>query len=137
MSEKYEIIIYQAADGLAKIEVCRDGETIWLNQAQIAQMYGRERSVIIKHIRNIYADGELTEKSNVQNMHIPNSDKSVVFYNLDVVLAVGYRVKSPSGTQFRQWATQILHEYLLKGFSMNGRLKDMLLRIMKGGKSNE
>ena len=110
MSEKSEIIIYQTADGLTKIDVRMEGETLWLTQAQIAQLFGRERSVITKHIRNIFAEGELDEKSNVQNMHIPNSDKPVTFYNLDVIIAVGYRVRSPRGTQFRQWATTILHE---------------------------
>jgi hypothetical protein len=105
------------------------GETLWLSQAQIAELFGRERSVITKHIRNIWGEGELDEKSNVQNLHIPNSDKPVAFYTLDVILAVGYRVKSQRGTQFRQWATQILHEYLQKGFAMN----DEVLKNMGGG----
>lgn len=129
MSDKNEIIIYQTADGLTKIDVRMEGETLWLTQAQIAQLFGRERSVITKHIRNIFAEDELSEKSNVQNMHIPNSDKPVTLYSLDVIIAVGYRVKSPRGTQFRQWATQILHEYLQKGFSMN----DDFLKNMGGG----
>jgi len=129
MSDKHEIIIYKTADGLTKIDVRMEGETLWLTQAQIAQLFGRERSVITKHIRNIFSEGELDEKSNVQNMHIPNSDKSVAIYNLDVILAVGYRVKSPRGTQFRQWATRVLHEYLQKGFAMN----DDMLKNMGGG----
>ena len=124
-----ELIIYQTVDGLTKIDVRMEGETLWLSQAQIAQLFGRERSVITKHIRNIFAEGELDEKSNVQNLHIPNSDKPVAFYNLDVILAVGYRVKSTRGTQFRQWATAVLHEYLQKGFSMN----DDFLKNMGGG----
>ena len=129
MNNNSEIIIYQTADGLTKIDVCMEGETLWLTQAQIAQLFGRERSVVTKHIRNIFNEGELDEKSNVQNMHIPNSDKPVAFYNLDVILAVGYRVRSPRGTQFRQWATQVLHEYLQKGFAMN----DDFLKNMGGG----
>ena len=129
MGDKHEIIIYQTADGLTNIDVRMDGETLWLTQAQIAALFGRERSVITKHIRNIFAEGELDEKSNVQNMHIPYSDRSVAFYALDLILAVGYRVKSPSGTQFRKWATRVLHEYLQKGFSMN----DDLLKNMGGG----
>ncbi|MBS3975673.1 MAG: virulence RhuM family protein [Syntrophomonadaceae bacterium] len=124
-----EIIIFQSADGKIKIDCRFQGETIWLSQSQIAQLFGRERSVITKHIRNIFAEGELDEKSNVQNLHIPNSDKQVVFYSLDVILAVGYRVKSPRGTQFRKWATQVLHEYLQKGFAMN----DDFLKNMGGG----
>jgi hypothetical protein len=126
---KPEIIIYQTADGLTKIDVRAEGETLWLTQAQIAQLYGRDRTVITKHIHNIFADGELDEKSNVQILHIANSDKPVMFYTLDVILAVGYRVKSPRGTQFRQWATRILHEYLQKGFAMD----DDFLKNMGGG----
>ena len=124
-----EIIIYQTTDGLTKIDARMDGETLWLTQAQIAQLFERDRSVITKHIRNIFSEGELDEKSNVQNLHIPNSDKPVTFYSLDVILAVGYRVKSQRGTQFRQWATNVLHEYLQKGFSMN----DDFLKNMGGG----
>jgi len=129
MGKESEIIIYKTADGLTKIDVRMEGDTLWLNQAQIAQLYGRDRSVITKHIRNIIAEGELDKKSNVQNLHIANSDKPVAFYSLDVIIAVGYRVKSPRGTQFRQWATTVLHEYLQKGFSIN----DDLLKSMGGG----
>ncbi|MDR2615744.1 MAG: virulence RhuM family protein [Oscillospiraceae bacterium] len=128
-SEKSEIIIYQSADGKVKVDCRLDGETLWLTQAQIARVFGRERSVITKHIRNIFVDGELDEKSNVQNLHIPNSDRPVVLYSLDVVLAVGYRVKSAQATQFRQWATAVLHEYLQKGFVMN----DEFLKNFGGG----
>jgi hypothetical protein len=129
MSDKSEIVIYQTTDGLTKIDVRMEGETLWLTQAQIAQLFGRERSVITKHIRNIFAEDELDGRSNVQNLHIPNSDKPVVFYNLDVIIAVGYRVKSARGTQFRQWATAVLHEYLQKGFAMN----DEKLKEFGGG----
>ena len=129
MSDKSEIIIYQTVDGATKIDVRMDGDTLWLTQAQTAELFGRERSVITKHIRNIFAEGELDEKSNVQILHIPNSDKPVAFYSLDVIIAVGYRVRSPRGTQFRQWATKILHEYLQKGFAMN----DEVLKNMGGG----
>jgi len=129
MNGKHEIIIYKSADGLVKIDVRMEGETLWLTQAQMAELFGRERSVISKHIRNIFSEGELDKKSNVQNMHIANSDKPIKLYSLDVIIAVGYRVKSPSGTQFRQWATQVLHEYLQKGFAMN----DEQLKNMGGG----
>ena len=85
MSDKSEIIIYQTADGLTKIDVRMGGETLWLTQAQIAQLFGRDISVISRHIKNIYAEGELNAKSNLQNMQIANSDKPVTFYNLDVI----------------------------------------------------
>jgi hypothetical protein len=126
---KPEIIIYQTQDGLTKIDVRMQEENLWLSQAQIAQLFMRDRSVITKHIRNIFTEGELNEKSNVQYLHIANSDKPVAFYNLDVIIAVGYRVKSVRGTQFRQWATNVLHEYLQKGFAMN----DDFLKNMGGG----
>jgi hypothetical protein len=129
VADNSEIIIYQSTDGKARIDVRMQGETLWLTQAQMAELFGRERSVITKHIRNIFAEGELDEKSNVQKMHFPNSDKSVALYTLDVILAVGYRIKSARGTQFRQWATPVLHEYLQKGYSMN----DELLKNMGGG----
>ncbi|MCL2033619.1 MAG: virulence RhuM family protein [Oscillospiraceae bacterium] len=114
---------------MTKIDVRMEGETLWLNQAQIAQLFGRDISVISRHISNILAEGELKKESNLQNMQIPNSDRPVAFYNLDVILAVGYRVKSSRGTQFRQWATKVLHEYLQKGFAMN----DDFLKNMDGG----
>jgi hypothetical protein len=127
--KKDEIIIYQTHDGMAKIDVRMEGETLWLSKNQMADLFVRDRSVIGKHIRNIFAEGELEEKSNGQKMPVPNSDKPTTFYSLDVILAVGYRVKSPRGTQFRQWATQVLHEYLQKGFTMN----DDFLKNMGGG----
>lgn len=128
-TNKEEIIIYQTTDGKAKIDVRMQGETLWLSESQMAELFGRDRSVIGKHIRNIFAEGELDEKRNGQKMPIPNSDKPVAFYTLDVILAVGYRVKSVRGTQFRQWATTVLHEYLQKGFTLN----DDFLKNMGGG----
>jgi len=85
MSDKHEITIYKTADDLIKIDVRMEGETFWLTQAQITQLFGRERSVITKHICNIFAEGELNERSNVQNLHIPKLDRSVNFYNFDVM----------------------------------------------------
>lgn len=131
MDNKQEIIIYQTTDGLTKNDVRMEGETLWLTQAQIAELFGRDISVISRHISKIFAEGELDKKSNLQNMQIPNSDKPVAFYNLDVILAVGYRVKSMRGTQFRQWATRVLHEYLQKGFAMNDeQLKNIVNSVI-------
>jgi hypothetical protein len=95
----------------------------------MAQLFGRDRTVITKHLRNIFNENELDEKSNVQNLHIANSDKPVKYYNLDVIISVGYRVKSLQGTKFRQWATARLREYIVKGFAMN----DELLKNAGGG----
>ncbi len=119
MQNKSEIIIYQSSDGITKIDVKMDAETVWLNQSQISELFKRDRTVITKHIKNVFEEGELEEKSNVQIMHIANSDKPVKYYNLDVIISVGYRVKSLNGTHFRRWANGILKEYLIKGFSMN------------------
>jgi hypothetical protein len=102
------LLIYQTEDGLTKIQTRLENETVWLNQEQMSVLFQRDRSVITKHIGNIFKEGELEEKSNVQNLHIGSSDKPVKFYDLDVIISVGYRVKSHRGTQFRIWATQRL-----------------------------
>lgn len=112
-----QIAIYQSESGA--VDVRLDGDTVWLTQEQMTQLFGRERSVITKHIRNVFKEGELEEKSNVQNLHIPRSDKPVRLYNLDVIISVGYRVKSPQGVQFRQWATRLLREHLTRGYTLN------------------
>lgn len=119
-----EIIIYQTEDGLTKINVNMQNETVWLSKAQMAELFQRDRSVISKHIKNVFEEGELSRESNVQILHVANSDKPVEFYNLDVIISVGYRVKSQRGVQFRIWATSILKEYMIKGFAMDDeRLK--------------
>jgi prophage maintenance system killer protein len=116
-ASKTAIAIYQADNG--SVEVRLQSETVWLRQEQMTQLFGRERSVITKHIKNVFAEGELEEKSNVQNLHIAGSDKPVKFYNLDVIISVGYRVKSVQGTRFRQWATTVLRQHLTQGYSLN------------------
>jgi hypothetical protein len=126
---KSEIIIYQTEDGQTKIETHFENETVWLTQAQISELFQKERSVVTKHINNVFAEGELDEKSNVQNLHIGGSDRPVKFYNLDVIISVGYRVKSHRGVQFRKWATGLIKEYLIKGFTIN----DELLKEAGGG----
>ncbi|AXJ00686.1 Virulence protein RhuM family protein [Cyclonatronum proteinivorum] len=117
-----EIVLYQANELPERIEVRLDNETVWLNQDQMSSLFQRDQSVISRHIRNIYKEGELEEKSTMQKMHIPNSDKPVAYYNLDVIISVGYRVKSKQGTQFRIWATNVLRDYLLKGYVLNQRM---------------
>ena len=119
---KNEIIIYRPNEAAEHIEVRLENETVWLNQEQISILFQRDQSVISRHIRNVFREKELDEKSNMQKVHIPNSDKLVAFYNLDVIISVGYRVKSKQGTQFRIWATTILREYLLKGYAINQRV---------------
>lgn len=124
MTSQGEIILYQPDEAI-KLEVRLEDETVWLTQAQIAELFGRDRTVITKHINNVFKEKELEEKSNVHFLHIANSDKPVKYFSLDVIISVGYRVKSFRGTQFRQWANKVLKEYLLKGYSINQRLNDM------------
>jgi len=117
MNTTAEIIIYEGDH--ARVEVRLERDSVWLTQEQVGLLFGRERSVITKHIRNVFAEGELDEKSNVQNLHIAGSDKPVKFYNLDVIISVGYRVKSLPGTRFRQWANRVLREHLTQGYSLD------------------
>src|SRR5690606_3255586 len=90
-------------------------------QAQMCELFGRDQSVISRHIRNVFKEGELPEESNMQKMHIAGSDKPVSRYSLDVIISVGYRVKSQRGVQFRQWATQVLKDHLVQGYTLNRR----------------
>lgn len=119
MERTNEILIYQSDDGNIKVDVLLTDDTVWLTQEQMGILFGKERSVITKHIGNVFKERELEEKSNVQILHISGSDRPVKFYNLDVIISVGYRVKSLQGTQFRIWATQRLRDYIVKGFVLN------------------
>jgi hypothetical protein len=121
-----DFIIFKTEDEKISVDVRFEDETVWLTQDQMAALFERDRSVIVKHIGNIFSERELEEKSNVQFLHIANSDKPVKFYNLNVIISVGYRVKSQRGTQFRIWATKRLNEYIRKGFTMDDeRLKNL------------
>lgn len=133
-----EIIIYQSDDGLTKIQTRLENETVWLTQAQMAELFQKGRSTITEHINNIFKEGELEEtlvcrdfRHTTQNGAIEGKtqEKTVKHYNLDVIISVGYRVKSLQGTKFRQWATARLREYIVKGFTMN----DELLKEAGGG----
>lgn len=120
-----DIIIYNTKDGKTAIKLYADNGTVWLTQAQIAELFTKNISTISRHIANIFDENEIEEKSNLRFMQIANSDKPVAFYSLDVILAVGFRVRSPRGTQFRQWANNTLKEYLQKGFILDkDRLKN-------------
>ncbi len=129
MNKKSNMIIYTTEDGLAKIDVTFDEETVWLSIDQMAELFGRDKSTISRHIRNIFAEGELIRESVVANFAttaVDGKTYQVDHYNLDVIISVGYRVKSKRGTQFRIWATGILKEYMLKGFALDDdRLKNL------------
>ena len=117
-------LLYTGKDGKVNVEVFLKDETLWMTQKAIGELFGKERSVITKHLKSIFASGELEEKSNVQKMHFSHSDKPTKIYNLDVIISVGYRVNSYQATQFRIWATKTLKEYIIKGFVLDDeRLK--------------
>ena len=126
--EKGEIILYQP-DNSIELEVRIEAETVWLTQAQMAELFQKDRTVVTRHINNVFAEGELDQESNVHFLHIPFSDRPVKLYSLDVIISVGYRVKSQRGTQFRRWANQVLKEYLLKGYAFNQQLLHFEERI--------
>jgi len=129
-----DVLLYQSPDGVIRLDVQLEHETVWLTQAQMGELFGRERSVVAKHLRTIFDSGELDENNCVQKMHtIAGATNSVqklhkagvgrpaVFYNLDVIISVGYRVNSVKGTQFRRWATQVLRDFLVRGYALNER----------------
>ncbi|MGE4465949.1 virulence RhuM family protein [Sphaerochaeta sp.] len=128
MTNNSDLLIYQAENGDIRIDVRMEDETVWLTQEQMAQLFGKSRSTIVEHIKNIFSEGELEEKVVCRNfrhttqhgaMPDKTQSKEVKYYNLDVIISVGYRVKSVQGTQFRIWATQRLKEYIIKGFTLN------------------
>ena len=127
--DKSEIILFKSNDGKAKIEVNLKDNMVWLTQNQIAELFDKGRSTITEHINNIFKEGELPEESNVGFSDVAKSDKPVKTYNLDVIISVGYRVKSARGTEFRRWATERLKEYLIQGFTIN----DEFLKNNGGG----
>ena len=116
-----EIVLYRTKDGRTAVDVRLEKDTLWLVQKDMAALFSTERSVITKHINNIFQSGELHRESNVQKMHVSGSDKPVAFYSLDAILSVGYRVNSRRGTEFRIWATQVLKDHILKGYTLNER----------------
>lgn len=125
MNEHGEIIIYKTEDGLSKLEVKLQDETVWLTQQQMAELFNKSKSTINEHIQNIYTEGELKRETTMRKFgNSEFSTKPTNYYNLDVIISVGYRVKSIRGTQFRIWANSVLKEYLIKGFAIDDeRLK--------------
>lgn len=130
--EKSEVLMYVAEDGTIKLEVMLEAETVWLNLSQLCELFQRDKSVISRHIKNIYTEGELEESSTVaffatvQNEGGRSIERKIAYYNLDVIISVGYRVKSLRGTQFRKWALKVLKEYMIKGFALDDdRLKNL------------
>ena len=123
-----QVVVYQP-DETVRLDVRLEEDTVWLTQGQMTELFQRDRTVITRHINNVFAEGELDEKSNVHFLHIPFSDKPIKVYSLNVIISVGYRVKSPRGTQFRIWATNVLREYLLRGYAFSLRLNQLEDRV--------
>ena len=132
MNDNSPIIIYQTEDGQTQVDVRMENDTVWLTQAQMAELFQKDRTVITRHINNVFKDGELNrEEVCAKIAHTTRHGamegkiqvQEVVFYNLDVVISVGYRVKSMRGVQFRRWANKVLKEYLVKGYAVNDRLR--------------
>jgi len=135
-ADKGQILLYQTPDGESRIEVRLQGETVWLNLDQMAELFQRNKSTISRHIKNVFEEGELRQETTVAkfatvvNRGIRGEvEDQIVFYNLDMIISVGYRVHSYRGVQFRMWATPVLKEYIVKGFALN----DDLLKRAGGG----
>ena len=125
-----EIMIFETKDNEIKLTVPVENETVWLTQAQMTELFQVNRTVITRHVNNVFKENELVRESNVQKMHIANSDKPVQFYSLDVIISVGYRVKSSRGVEFRQWANKILRQYIVQGYAINEKRIEALQRTV-------
>ena len=123
MDNNNQIIIYQTDDDHTQIDVRLENETVWLTTQQMAMLFDREESNIRRHVINVFKEGELKKENNVHFLHVNGVKKPVPFYNLDVIISVGYRVTSQRGVQFRQWANRVLKQYLIKGYAINERLR--------------
>ena len=123
MNENNQIIIYQTEDGQTQVDVRMENDTVWLTTSQMATLFEREESNIRRHVINVFKEGELEKANNVHFLHVNGVKKPVPFYHLDVIISVGYRVKSQRGVKFRQWANKILKDYLVKGYAVNDRLR--------------
>jgi prophage maintenance system killer protein/predicted regulator of amino acid metabolism with ACT domain len=119
MEKNNEIVLFETSDKEVTLSVPMDGDTVWLSQAQMTELFNVDRTVITRHVNNIFKEKELIRESNVQKMHIANADRPVQFYSLDVIISVGYRVKSKRGIEFRQWASKILKQYMIDGYAIN------------------
>ena len=125
------VVIYRSNDGTIQLEVQLVDDNVWLTQAQISELFQKDISVISRHIKNIYKEGELDDESNLHFLQIPFSDKPVRLYDLDVIIAVGYRVKSKRGTDFRRWARPVIKNYMLRGYAVNQRFERLEQRVAK------
>ena len=123
MQEQESIVIYTSEDGQTRVDVRMENETVWLSSNQMALLFDRDEKTVRKHVNNVFADGELDKNNNTQFLRVDGVKQPVAYYTLDVIISVGYRVKSQRGVQFRKWANSILKEYLIKGYVINNDIK--------------
>ena len=131
MKDVNEIVLFETEDKEIKLNVPVEQETVWLTQAQMTELFGVDRTVITRHVNNVFKENELDRESNVQKMHIANADRPVQFYSLDVIISVGYRVKSQRGIEFRRWANSVLKDYILKGYAVNNKRLEALQKTVE------
>lgn len=134
-----EIVLFETQDKALSLSVPVQDETVWLTQAQMTELFSRDVSVISRHIRKIFEEGEVEKESNLHFLQIANSDKPIACYSLDVIISVGYRVKSKRGVEFRKWANSVLKQYILRGYAVNNNRINQLgevIRIMKRTENN-
>ena len=130
MAQK-ELVIFESEDKAVSLSVPFEEDTVWLNQSQMIELFERNQSVISRHIKNVFEEGEVDEKSNMHFLHNAFSDKPVAYYSLDVIISVGYRVKSKRGIEFRKWANSVLKQYILKGYAANNRRLEELRQTLQ------
>ncbi len=136
--KKNEIVLFETADNEVSLQVQMQDETVWLTQAQMVELFDRDVSVVSRHINNVFKEGEVERESNLHFLQITNSDRPVAVYSLDVIISVGYRVKSQRGVEFRRWANSVLKEYILQGYAVNDKRISQLgqiVQIMKRAKN--
>ena len=129
--KKNEIVLFETADNEVSLQVQVEDESVWLTQTQMIELFGRDQSVISRHISNVFKEGEVDKESNMHFLHIANADRPVAIYSLDVIISVGYRVKSQRGVEFRRWANSVLKEYILKGYAVNDKRINQLGQIVQ------
>lgn len=131
MKNENEIVLFETEDKAIKLAVPIQEDTVWLTQAQMTELFSVDRTVITRHVNNVFREGELENESNVQKMHIANADRPVQLYSLDVIISVGYRVKSQRGIEFRRWANKVLKDYVLKGYAVNNKRLEALQKTVE------
>ena len=136
MAEK-ELVLFESVDKSVSLSVPFENDTVWLNQNQMIELFQRDQSVISRHIKNVFQEQEVEEKSNMHFLHNAFSDKPIAYYSLDVIISVGYRVKSKRGVEFRKWANSVLKSYILKGYAANDRRLEELKQTLQILRRNE